>query len=243
MSRGRSRRTFAAWDPWGRTQTNVYFVRAGASWVLIDAGWANDAPRIERAAASLLGADSRPTAILLTHDHPDHDGSALRLARTWDCAVYLHPKELPIAIRDFAAMMATAMPLDRWIVLPLMRAMGSRRREAMFARFSLGDVARPFELDGGPRPARLAVHPHTRPHTPGHVSYFRPSDRVLIAGDALVTLKVNPLTGLLLPRPGLSGPPWYTTWSRSRARQSIERLARLEPTRFGRWPRQPDDRP
>jgi len=103
---------------WGRTQTNVYFVCSGSSWVLIDAGWAADASRIKRAAASLFGADSRPAAILLTHDHPDHEGSALRLARTWGCAVYLHPDELPIATRDFAAMVASAMPLDRWIVLP-----------------------------------------------------------------------------------------------------------------------------
>jgi Metallo-beta-lactamase superfamily len=53
--------------PAGRTQTNVYFVRSGSSWVLIDAGWPNDASRIEKAAESLFGADSRPAAILLTH--------------------------------------------------------------------------------------------------------------------------------------------------------------------------------
>lgn len=70
------------------------------------------ASRIERAAESLFGAGSRPAAILLTHDHPDHEGSALRLARTWDGAVYMHPKELPIATGDFAAMVASAMPLD-----------------------------------------------------------------------------------------------------------------------------------
>jgi glyoxylase-like metal-dependent hydrolase (beta-lactamase superfamily II) len=42
--------------PGGRTQTNVYFVRSDSSWALIDAGWANDAPRIKRAAGSLFGA-------------------------------------------------------------------------------------------------------------------------------------------------------------------------------------------
>jgi glyoxylase-like metal-dependent hydrolase (beta-lactamase superfamily II) len=216
--------------PSGRTQTNVYFVRSGSSWVLIDAGWATDASRIEWAAASLFGAGSRPAAILLTHDHPDHEGAALRLARTWDCAVYLHPKELPIATRDFAAIVASAMPLDRWIVLPLMRAMGRRRREAIFARSSLGEVARTFEPDSAvPGLPGWQCIP-TPGHTPGHVSYFRPDDRVLITGDALVTLKMNSLTGLLLQRPGLSGPPWYTTWNRPAARQSIDRLARLEPT-------------
>lgn len=45
-----------------------------------------DASRIERAAGSLLGSDSRPAAILLTHCHPDHAGSALPLARIWNCA-------------------------------------------------------------------------------------------------------------------------------------------------------------
>lgn len=66
-------------------------------------------------------------------------------------------------------------------------------------------------------------------HTPGHVAYFRPQDRVLISGDAVVTLKLNSAFGLLLRRPGLSGPPWYTTWSGSAAVESIRVLARLEP--------------
>jgi hypothetical protein len=49
--------------PWGRTQTNVHFVRSGPSWVLIDAGWAKDVSRIERAACSLFDAASSPSAV------------------------------------------------------------------------------------------------------------------------------------------------------------------------------------
>jgi glyoxylase-like metal-dependent hydrolase (beta-lactamase superfamily II) len=66
-------------------------------------------------------------------------------------------------------------------------------------------------------------------HTPGHVSFFRPSDRVLITGDAVVTLKLNSVAGLLLQRPGLSGPPRYTSWSWGRAKESVAALAALEP--------------
>lgn len=229
--------------PWGRTQTAVYFVRSGASWVLIDAGWADDWSRIEQAARSLPGAGPRPAVILLTHCHPDHDGSARWLARTWDCPVYMHPDELPIAAGDFAAMAACAHPLDRWVILPQLRAMGRRRREAVLARGSLGAAARAFEpsteVPGLPGWECIP----TPGHTPGHVSFFRPADRVLIAGDALVTLKINSWTGLLLQRPGLSGPPWYTTWNRQAGSQAVHPAAGpAQPRGPGRGPRRAHDR-
>jgi hypothetical protein len=37
-----------------------------------------------------------------------------------------------------------AGPLDHWVVLPLMRVMGRRRREAMLAGSSLKGIARAF---------------------------------------------------------------------------------------------------
>lgn len=50
----------------------------------------------------------------------------------------------------------------------------------------------------------------------------------MITGDAVVTVKLNSLSGLL-QRQGLSGPPWYTTWSWRAAKESVATLARLEP--------------
>ena len=216
--------------PRGRTQTNVYFVGTGSSWFLIDAGWAKDGPSITRAAETVFGADTPPDAILLTHFHPDHAGSALPLARIWDCPVYLHPDELPLATGDFAAMTRYAGPLDHWVILPLMRAMGRRRREALLARSSLSDVSRQFEPNGEvPDLPGWGCIP-TPGHTPGHVSFFRASDRVLITGDAVVTMKLNAVSGLLLQRQGLSGPPRYTSWSWRAVKESVAKLARLEPT-------------
>jgi glyoxylase-like metal-dependent hydrolase (beta-lactamase superfamily II) len=216
--------------PRGRTQTDVYFVGSGTSWALIDTGWAKDAPSIKQAAESVFGAGTGPASILLTHFHPDHAGSALQLARIWDCTVYVHPDELPIAAGDFSALTEYAGPLDRWIVLPLMRCMGRRRRAAMLARSSLRDVASALEpgteVPGLPGWECIA----TPGHTPGHVSFFRASDRVLITGDAIVTTKLNSFSGLVLQRKGLSGPPWYTTWNWRAAKESVARLAQLEPT-------------
>lgn len=104
--------------PHGRTRTNVYFVRAGDWWVLVDAGWASDVARIEEAAADLVGHDAAPAAIILTHDHPDHAGAARTLAGRWACRVFVHPAELAIARGSFAAMWRHAGPLDRYIILP-----------------------------------------------------------------------------------------------------------------------------
>jgi glyoxylase-like metal-dependent hydrolase (beta-lactamase superfamily II) len=215
--------------PRGRTQTDVYLVRSEASWTLVDAGWEADGPRIVTAAASLFGADARPSAILLTHVHPDHSGSALALARRWEATVWMHPAELPIASGDFTAMARYAGPLDRWVVLPIMRAMGRRRREATLARSSLAGVARGFD-PGSSVPGLPGWQCIPTPgHTPGHVSYFRPADRLLITGDALVTLRVNSVPGLLRGRAGLSGPPRYTSWDWRRATDSVATLSALEP--------------
>jgi glyoxylase-like metal-dependent hydrolase (beta-lactamase superfamily II) len=216
--------------PWGRTQTNAYLVRDASSWFLVDAGWENDGPRIQAAARSLLGPGLDPTAILLTHAHPDHEGSARELARAWGCPVFAHPAEVPIATGDFTAMERYAGPLDRWLILPLMRAVGRRRREEILAGASLAGIVRPLPPEGAvPDLADWRWIP-TPGHTPGHVAYVRDRDRVVISGDAILTLAVNSWAGLLRQRQGLSGPPWYTTWDRPAARASIAAIADLEPS-------------
>ncbi len=216
--------------PWGRTQTNAYLVSDGSSWILVDAGWGGDGPRIQAATRSLLGPELTPSAILLTHAHPDHAGSARELAETWRCPVYAHPAELPLATGDFAAMARYAGPLDRWLILPIMRAIGGRRREAALAGSSLAGIVRPL----GPGGAIAGVEGwewiHAPGHTPGHVACVRARDRVVLSGDALLTLEVNSWAGLLRQRQGLSGPPWYTTWDRQAAIASIRRIADLEPS-------------
>ena len=216
--------------PWGRTQTNAYTVRAGSSWFLVDAGWENDAPRIEAAVAHLLGPGQSPAAILLTHVHPDHEGSARALAQAWGCPILVHPAEIPIATGDFAAMERYAGPLDHWLILPFMRAVGRRRREAILAAGSLAGIVQPL-LSGGAIAGMDGWEWIPTPgHTPGHVAFVRASDGVVISGDALLTLQVNSWSGVLRGRQGLSMPPWYTTWDRAAAATTVERIAALEPS-------------
>ena len=141
----------------------------------------------------------------------------------------MHPAEIPIAAGDFEAMARYAGPMDRWLILPVMRVIGRRRRERILAAGSLGPAVRPLGPDGSIPGMDGWRWLHTPGHTPGHVAFVRACDRVVISGDALLTLRVNAAAGFLLGSQGLSTPPWYTTWDREAARSSIRAIAALEP--------------
>jgi glyoxylase-like metal-dependent hydrolase (beta-lactamase superfamily II) len=219
----------------GISRANIYFVQSGSSWVLIDAALANCGQLIRRTAESLFGANTRPASILLTHNHPDHAGSAVELARMWDCPVYIHPDELPyVVIEDLSTIEKYANPLDRWIILPILRMMPRQRVEAMLSSASIKEVVRAFDLSSAvPGLPEWECIP-TPGHTPGHAVFLRTNDRVLIAGDAVVTVNLNSIWGFLLwgvrrNKQRVSGPPWYSTWDWRAAKKSVALLAGLEP--------------
>jgi glyoxylase-like metal-dependent hydrolase (beta-lactamase superfamily II) len=211
----------------GAASSNVYLVGSESGWTLIDAGWASSAETIKTAAEAVFGPDARPAAILLTHIHPDHSGSAGALARSWQVPVYVGAEELPMAAGKYLAQYA--MPLDRWLVAPAMRLLPSRTRTRIEAENSITDVVQPLDRQAGvPGLADWQWVP-TPGHTPGHIAYLRGGDGVLIAGDAALTVDLNSLGGVLFGRQRVAGPPRYTTWDWPAAKRSIRALADLEP--------------
>lgn len=209
--------------------SNVFFIRSETGWCLVDAGWAQDAPAISGAAEYLFGRE-KPSAVLLTHAHPDHVGALPQLARRWEVRAWVHPAEMPIALGDPRAIRHYAGPLDRWAILPAMRLSGRARMERTLARSSLQGTIQP--LARGDAPACLTGWETvmTPGHTPGHVAFVRSTDRVAITGDALVTLDLNSPLKLLRRERTLAGPPWITTWSWPAATDSAVRIARLGPS-------------
>ena len=112
--------------------------------------------------------------------------------------------------------------------------MPRQRVEALLSSASIKEVAQAFDpkvaVPGLPDWECIP----TPGHTPGHVAFLRTSDRVLIAGDAVVTVNLNSLWGFLLwglrqSKPRVSGPPWYSTWDWQTAKKSVALLAGLEP--------------
>jgi glyoxylase-like metal-dependent hydrolase (beta-lactamase superfamily II) len=193
----------------------------GEPWALIDAGMPGSAARIIRAAEEWTGSAAAPAAIILTHGHFDHIGALQGLLERWNVPIYAHRLELP-----YLTGRSSYPPPDPTVGGGAMAALS---RFYPRGPIDLGDRVRALPDDGTVPGMPEWRWIHTPGHTPGHVSLFRETDRTLIAGDAFVTTKQESATAVLTQRPELHGPPAYYTPDWESARESVERLAALEP--------------
>ena len=207
---------------------NVYFAgtparqSAAAEWVLVDAGLSLGAARILSVAAERFGENNRPSAIVLTHGHFDHVGALESLLSVWDVPVYAHPLELP-----FLTGLADYPPPDPAAGRGLMA-----RLSPMFPERGI-DIR--SHVEALPADGAVPGMPgwrwiHTPGHAPGHVSLFRTSDRVLVAGDAVTTTRQESVFAVVTQKQELNGPPAYFTIDWDKARASAVSLASLQPT-------------
>jgi glyoxylase-like metal-dependent hydrolase (beta-lactamase superfamily II) len=190
------------------------------SWLLIDTGIPHAATRIKSWATKNF--NQSPAAIILTHGHFDHAGNALTLADEWDIPVYAHALEFPyLTGREKypppnpgagGGLMSLLSPLYPTAPIDL----GGRLRQlAVYGGATLPG-------DGAWRVI------HTPGHTPGHVSFFRESDRTLLVGDAFCTTKPESFFDAAVSQKAeLHGPPAYFTSDWESARESAELLADL----------------
>lgn len=152
--------------------------------LLIDAGFPGQRSEV---LASLRAVGARPAdvaAILLTHAHIDHLGTAIWFAREHGTPVYCHTAEVGHARRDYleqaspAALAAQAWR-PQWLAWSVqVAARGGLVRDGIPGAAALTD-----EIAAGLPGAPVAVP--TPGHTSGHCSYL--VDGVLVAGDALIT--------------------------------------------------------
>jgi len=204
---------------------NVYFYgergAADRTWTLIDAGIAGSASRIKKAAAARFGADSRPSAIVLTHGHFDHVGALPDLADEWDVPIYCHPLEMPYLIG-----WSSYAPPDPAVGGGMMACLS---RFYPKGPYDFGRRMRTLPVDGSIPWMPGWQWVHTPGHTAGHVALFRESDRTLLVGDAFVTTKQESFLSVLSQRQEIHPPPAYFTPDWNSARDSVQTLARLKP--------------
>ena len=177
--------------------------------VVVDAGTKGAGRRLVRALQGhAVGAHA------LTHAHPDHAGGSKRVVDAFEVPVW-------VGERDRADVESGSLLIaDSW-AKPVMTRLARYPPVAVARSLREGDVVGPG-----------FVVLETPGHSPGHVSYWRESDRTLVCGDVVFNMNI------VTTARGLREPPAMFTPDPARNRDSARRLAALEPelVLFGHGP-------
>jgi glyoxylase-like metal-dependent hydrolase (beta-lactamase superfamily II) len=207
------------------TFVNVYMIaskRAPDEWVLIDAGLKWSCRKIRRMAALIFGKDSKPQCIILTHGHFDHIGSVQTLAEEWDVPVFAHFLERP-----YLTGRSAYPPPDSTVGGGMMASLAF-----LYPKKPIDITHRLHLLPENGLVPNLPDwrYIHTPGHAPGHICLFRDEDKVLVAGDALVTTNQESVLSVMTQKRELNGPPKYFTNDWEAAFRSAKIIADLEPS-------------
>lgn len=152
--------------------------------LLIDAGYPGSRDDVVNSLRQLGFGPDDVRAVLLTHAHVDHLGTAIWLAATHETPVYCHAAEVGHARRDYLEQVSPRTLLAHaWQAHWVKWSIDAIRKGGLVHDGIPGAMALTDEiaatLPGRPQPIP------TPGHTGGHCSYL--VDGVLVAGDALVT--------------------------------------------------------
>jgi glyoxylase-like metal-dependent hydrolase (beta-lactamase superfamily II) len=163
---------------------NWTLITDGSGVVIIDAGFPGQRDEVVQSVRDLGFGIDDVHAILLTHAHVDHFGTAIWFAKTHGTPVFSHADEVGHAHREYLEQVSlldltTKMWQPRYVKWSMAIArVGALIREGIpTAKALTEEVA--AALPGEP----MAIP--TPGHTGGHCSFV--VDGVLISGDALVT--------------------------------------------------------
>jgi glyoxylase-like metal-dependent hydrolase (beta-lactamase superfamily II) len=179
---------------------NWTLVTDGEGVVIIDAGFPGQRDEVLGSVRQLGFAVDDIHAILLTHAHVDHFGTAIWFAKTHGTPVFCHALEVGHAHREYLEQVSTINLVakawhPRYLKWSLNIArVGALTRAGIPTAHALTEEVA-AALPGTPMPIP------TPGHTGGHCSYV--VDGVLISGDALIT--GHPVSKLRGPQllPGL----------------------------------------
>lgn len=183
---------------------NCFLVREDDGFTLVDTGISGSAEAILKAAAQ-FGQPIR--RIALTHAHVDHVGSLDALHERLPAA------EVSIGVRD-----ARFLTGDKSLT-------PDEQHDKLRGGFVVCTTTPDRLLHPGDKVGSLQVVASPG-HTPGHISFFDPRNRALIAGDAYTTKSGVTTAGtlrLLFPFTAMA------TWSKTVGIQSAEALLNLQP--------------
>jgi hydroxyacylglutathione hydrolase len=194
-----------------RGAMNVYFVEDEGGVVAFDAGTKSMRRKVAAAAAELGGLKS----VVLGHAHADHRGTAPYL----EAPVYCHPDE--VADAESNAAITPYMDLSKlpfaWVrmIYPTLLRRWDGGAVEIAGTVAEGDTVAGFEVL------------HFPGHAPGLIGLWRKSDRVALVSDTVYLVDSARLKPLPHGEASVPHPAW--AWDHAKAKESVRRLAVLEP--------------
>ncbi|CAD6001696.1 MBL fold metallo-hydrolase [Agreia sp. COWG] len=207
----------------------VYFVEGPASnWTiladdqevtLIDAGYPGDASEVQRSLRS-VAPDLPLRNILVTHGHSDHIGSIPHLVAHHDATVWAAREEIPNIRREVLHQIGVADLLPKLFLPRYLVWMVHAIRAGGLAPIDIEAVSA-LMPDAEVTFSGMTIVPRlTAGHTPGHLTFELPDQRVLITGDTLITAHATTTTVGLQEL----GAMWH--WDATAAHSSALSIAR-----------------
>jgi hydroxyacylglutathione hydrolase len=197
-----------------RNSMNVYFLEDEGGVVQFDAG-SKAMTKATKAAGERLGGVKR---VVLGHAHADHRGTAAAMA-AMGVPVLCHPDEVADAESD--ASIAPYMDLSQLPVAPIRWIY-----PLLLRRWDGGPVKIAGTVAEGDEVAGFRVH-HFPGHAPGLIGLWRESDRVAVVSDVVYFVDSARLRPLPEGEASVPHPAW--AWDHAKAKESVRRLAALEP--------------
>jgi glyoxylase-like metal-dependent hydrolase (beta-lactamase superfamily II) len=171
----------------GTSWINFYLVADGADYTLVDAGYPGYWKYLAAALDSLGTSPAAIQAVVITHHHADHAGTAERVRSSGGARVLAGEGDAWIVAGNYPSHASPgfyrrclARRSGLGFVVHSAVAGGARYRPVQSVE-SIKDGEATLDLPGRPRVI------HTPGHTAGHYSVALPERGVLLSGDALAT--------------------------------------------------------
>ncbi len=187
----------------------VYLIDDTDGYTLVDTGLASSVKRIVKEVVQRGGKPEYIKRIIITHAHPDHIGGLARLKELTGAQVIAHPLEKKVIQGEMAEVRPERASLS---LIGKLMWQPSKVWPGVEVQREVNDGDVLEDVMGG-----LHII-HAPGHAPGQIALWQPHWRVLICGDAMMNL------------PNLRPPMAPFTVDMQQAKQTIQRLAKLNPT-------------
>jgi hydroxyacylglutathione hydrolase len=198
-----------------RSGMNIYFLEDGDGCVQFDAGTKSMRKAAARTARELGGLSK----VVLGHAHADHRGTAPYL----DAPVYCHADEVDDAESDAAISPYFNLSLVEYAPARLIYPTLLRHWDGGAVKIA-GTVAEGDEITG----FKVVHFPG---HAPGLIGLWRESDRLALVSDVVYLVDSARLRALPEGEASVAHPAF--AWNHQQSKQSLRRLAELEPLVVG----------